>query len=238
MNLKIFRVILTAHDFFFFASFDYRVGATQDAIHNYALMYALWNKARFASAYIPHYLEDLPSMGYYATPARPTGRSDYRAWKYHKPTHFDPVKVTYNSLTETSTSRMEKVTINIPLSSSYYKFRPLTNYEFFLLSTHEPKGLIRTGKKFSIARLQAQRLNDFVIKHGKHRPSHFVNLSDMPKGAHLLEGTLMYGFPTPLITDALIESDYIEVSQDERTYRIQIPATELYPAVANLISAS
>lgn len=35
MALNIFKVILTTRDFFFFASFDYKIGFTQDAIHDY-----------------------------------------------------------------------------------------------------------------------------------------------------------------------------------------------------------
>jgi CRISPR type I-D-associated protein Csc1 len=239
MNLSLFRVILEVQDFYFFASFDYKIGLTQDAIHNYSLMYALWNKARFASRNTPHYLEDLPSMQYYATPARPIGSPDLKRWRNHRPTHFDRVRVTYNSLTEISASKMEQVTINIPLISSYYKFPPLTNYEFYLLSPHEPKGLIRIGKKLSPARLKVTKLDNFTIRHEKykHRPDHFVNMSDIPKGTKFLEGTIMYGFPTPLVANAVLESDYyIEVSQNNETNTIQLPSVDRYPTISNLVN--
>jgi CRISPR type I-D-associated protein Csc1 len=232
MTFQLFKAVLTAHDFFFFASFDYKIGFTQDAIHNYAIMYALWNKARFASAYIPHYLEDLPTMEFYATPARPIGSSDFRVWKNYKHTHFDTLKVTYNSLTEISASKMEQsATTNIPINSSYYKFRPLTSYEFYILSEYQPKRLIRIGKKFSIAELQLQGIDSFSKKHGRHSPDHFVNVSDIPQGSRFLEGTFIHGFPTPLVTDAIIESDYMEIEDSKRT--IQLPNTKLYPVLEN-----
>lgn len=234
MTVSLYRVILTTHDFFFFASFDYKIGFTQDAIHNYALMYALWNKARFASVYIPHYSKDLSAMQYYATPARPIGGSEYRAWKYHRPTHFDNLKVTYNSLTEASASKMEKGTTNIPISGSYYKFKPLTSFEFYILSEYQPRRLIRIGKKLSIAELRARRIDRFSVKRRKHRPDHLVNVSDVPQGARILEGTLMYGFPTPLISGALIESNHIEIEDSDKT--IQLPNPKLYPFLTNFVN--
>lgn len=233
MTLNLFKAILTTHDFFFFASFDYKVGFTQDAIHNYAIMYALWDKARFASAYIPHYLEDLPTMEYYATPARPTGGSDYNRWRNHRYTHFDTLKVSYNSLTEISASKTERGITNIPINGSYYKFRPLTSYEFYILSECQPKRLIRIGKKFSIAELQLQRIHKFSKKHGRHWPDHFVNVSDIPQGSRFLEGTFMHGFPTPLVSDALIESHHLEIEGSNKT--IQLPNTKLYPVLENFV---
>jgi hypothetical protein len=127
-------------------------------------MYSLWNKARFASVYTPHYREDLPTMGYYATPARPIGGSDYRDWKNDKPTHFDLLKVTYNSLTELPASKKtEQGTINIPINGSYYKFRPLTSFEFYILSERRPKRIIRIRKKFSMQNFDYEKLVAFLL---------------------------------------------------------------------------
>lgn len=233
----LYRANITFHDYFFFASFDYKVVLSQDVIHNYALMYAIWNMARFASRYTPHYREDLPTMGYYATPAKPIGNTDYNRWQRkrgHNLTHFDQIKLSYNSLSELCVSRMEKASSNLPISGSYYKFKPLTSYTFYLLTTYEPRRIIRIGKKNSVAGVHFEKQNKYSVKHGVHKPDHIVNVSDVPKNSRFLEGTVMYGFPTPLVADSKIESDFIQIENNKMIQTIQMPDTTLYPALNNL----
>jgi CRISPR type I-D-associated protein Csc1 len=235
MTLKAYRVTIEPHDFFFFATFDYRIGISQDAIHNYSLMYALWKNARFASAYTPHYLEDLATMEYYATPARPIGEPDMNRRKKGRPTHFDLIKVTYNSISELSTERMEKTTVNVPASSSYYKFPPLTCYEFFLLSNEPMKSIIRIGKKFTIARLTYEELSQPRRVHDTRNPDHLVNLRDIRNVAKFRSGRILYGFPSPLVADAQFESDYIQAEDNKkRMVLIQIPNTDFYKSLKGL----
>jgi CRISPR type I-D-associated protein Csc1 len=235
MILKTYRVTLVPHDFFFFATFDYHIGIPQDAIHNYSLMYALWEKGRFASACTPHYLEDLVTMQFYATPARPIGEPDTLRWGTDRPTHFDRVKMTYNSISELSTQKMEQVTVNIPVSGVYYKFPPLTYYEFFLLSKQPMKGLIRIGKKSCIARLQYEELINIFHIRGTHAPNHLVNIADIPKGTVFKEGRFLYGFPTPLIAEGMFDSDFIQ-AEDSKGKRllIQMPNIDLYQSLQEL----
>lgn len=235
MTLKVYHVAIEPHDFFFFATFDYRIGIAQDAIHNYSLMYALWKSARFASAYTPHYLEDLATMEFYATPAKPVGEANMTLRKKGRLTHFDRVKVTYNSISELSTLKMEKTTVNLPASSSYYKFSPLTCYEFFLLSNEPMKSLIRIGKKFSIARLTYEELSEAVRIHDTRNPDHLVNLRDVRNVAKFRSGRILYGFPTPLVADAQFESDFIQAEDSKkRTVSIQLPNTDFYRSLKGL----
>jgi len=228
-------VQLVTQDFFFFSTFDYKVGMPQDAIHNYALMYAIWNKARFAAGCEAHYLTDLQKMDYYATPARPVGKADFRDWSRGGPTHFDRVKVTYNSISELVAIRISKVQTNIPAQSSYYKFPPLTCYEFYLISKEKPKSLIRIGKKFVPARLQVQKLKKCSLKNGRYSPDHLVNIADLPSDAKIQEYTMMFGFPTPLMAHVVVESEFIEAYDDYgRRITVQAPNREIYKALPDL----
>jgi len=232
---KAYRVTLIPHDFLFFATFDYRIGIPQDVIHNYSLMYALWEKGRFVSAYTPHYLEDLATMEFYATPARPIGEPDTLRWKTGRPTHFDRVKMTYNSISELTTLKMEKVDVNIPESGIYYKFPPLTYYEFFLLSKKPMKRLIRIGKKFCIAGLQYEELVNISRIKGTYSPNHIVNPTDMPKGTIFRSGRFLYGFPTRLIAEGVFESDFMRAEDSKgKKLLIQMPNTDLYQSLQEL----
>ncbi|MEM2930787.1 MAG: hypothetical protein QW797_08030 [Thermoproteota archaeon] len=207
----------------------------QDAIHNYALMYALWNKARFAAGYKAHYLTDLQKMDYYATPAHPVGKPDLKDWIGSRPTHFDRVKITYNSISELAAIRMGKVQTNIPAQSSYYKFPPLTCYEFYLISKEEPKNLIRIGKKFIPARLQVQKLKKCLLRNGRHSPCHLVNMADLPSGAKIQECTIMFGFPTPLMAHVVVESEFIEACDNcGQRITVQTPNREIYKSLPDL----
>jgi hypothetical protein len=130
---------------------------------------------------------------------------------------------------------MKQVNVNIPELGVYYKFPPLTCYEFFLLSKQPMKSIIRIGKKSCIARLQYEELTNIRHVRGTYAPNHLVNIADVPKGTTFKEGRVLYGFPTLLIAEGIFESDFIQAEDSKgKKILIQMPRIDIYQSLQEL----
>ena len=236
--MKVYRALLSVHDFFFYVSRELRVGGTEPYISNTALLYAFnrVNTHRNVAGIKPFYDDDRRSFKIYTTPALICEEfmviADIISRKNPKITS-DLVKVTYNSVIEGFITFMEEKKLTLPKRGYYMKYPPLTTFEFFILTGHEVNlpTLIRVGKKYSPARVYYEKL-EFSISHGKFRPSHPVNVLDLPGGmAKVLEGRFVLITPVPLLVDCQIEGQYIRANNGKRTYYIAMPDKRLYPSV-------
>ncbi|MFW9804063.1 MAG: type I-D CRISPR-associated protein Cas5/Csc1 [Candidatus Thorarchaeota archaeon] len=221
-------VVLTIHDFLFFASQDYgAVARPAGIIGSYSLMYAINREIpevrRLVSGSTPHYDEDLPIMRVYSTPAAPTSDfpgqsstkisghegirnnasigSKTRNWRQK-----EPMKLTWNSIGEELTFSMTRDRYNLPKTGAYYKHPPLSTYYFYLIGEPVPS-LIRIGKKCTPARLRLSRLS-VDYKSGKFEPTCPVTVVDLPSDTRILKGSLLTVPPAPVIIGAELDGEF------------------------------
>lgn len=230
---RVYRAILTVHDFFHYVSREMKTGAVEPYISSTALMYALnlhhrRQAARLVSGYAPHYREDLPSFTVYATPAveEPAAPAAVGG-RTLEGFGGDIVKITYNSVDETLAVSMEvPKRINVPKQGAYYKYTPLTTFRFYTVGGRGPS-LIRIGKKLVPARVAYTELR-CERRRGVFRPSHPVPLIDIDAGGYrVLGGVWAYVHPYPLLVDAVLEGDYYMCGREA----VIVPPRDLYASV-------
>ncbi len=243
MNIKVFKVVLTVHDFFFYVSRELKVGAPSSLIHNTALMYALNTHVpqtqRLVSGVTPFYSRDFKLFTVYCTPAVLSFAKIInvayldREWQREvsgKVT-FNPVKITYNSVNELLAFAMEKKKIAVPKVGSYLKFPPLTTFLFFTVGGVGPK-VLRIGKKLIQARVEYEKLRNIQVKIGKYKPSHPVNLNDL-ENQKILSGEVRVMPPSPLMLKASLEGKYLECEDSKgNIYCIAHPSERIYSNVS------
>jgi len=206
--MRLFRAVLTAHDYLFFIHSEYGVplrSLTSEYIHNYALMYALntleLTTQRIVSTTIPHYikedkpnLEELAKFSVYATPASRSdkapiiGFSQESMKKASIPFPEAPVQITWNAIREgqVSTTELAKKLV-YPKFGTYTKQPPLSTFQFYTIGMGP--SIIRIGKKDAIARIDYEELEVFrTIRISEltdplliHHP---VNPLDLPSGVN------------------------------------------------------
>lgn len=222
-------VLMTCHDYLFYASQDY--GATAqpaDFIGSYALMYAvnqgIPDVRRAMSGNKPHYDEDLPKMRVYATPAAFVDDYPYlqsesqnrwlsrqvqlggtlkQAWR-----RGALEKITWNSIGESLLDKMQQDNLNIPKVGSYYKHPPMTSFYFYTIGEPIPR-IIRIGKKYTPARLNVIPLKS-KEKSGIFQPTCPVNVADLPKKTKIRSGSVLMIPPTPILIASKLKGEYIE----------------------------
>ncbi len=231
-------VLLTCHDFLFYASRDYGASARPvSSIGNYALMYAINRmnpKVRnVVTGTTPLYDEHLPLMEIYATPALPIAGSNIKGYpqigseNIKFDSHLGISRITWNSTGESILWAMEKEPINIPKVGSYYKFNPLATFYFYTIGGPIPS-VIRIGKKLIPARLQVQLLKAHE-KNGQFSSTCPVNVADLPVDTQILGGSLLTVPPSPLLLDAELEGAYIEgLDSKGKSHRIPVPLKERF----------
>jgi len=228
-ELRANLVLMTCHDYLFYASQDY--GATaqpSNIIGSYALMYAVNQSIpevrRAVSGNKPHYDEDLPKMKVYATPAAfvdnfPYFHSESKTrWLGHQVQLGGTLKqtwhrgslekITWNSIGESLLDKMQQDNVNIPKVGAYYKHPPMASFYFYAIGEPIPR-VIRIGKKYIPARLNVNPLN-FTMKTGVFKPTCPVNVADLPKKTHMRSGSILTIPPAPVLMDSELEGDYLE----------------------------
>ncbi|MCF2138271.1 MAG: type I-D CRISPR-associated protein Cas5/Csc1 [Candidatus Thorarchaeota archaeon] len=242
-------VLMTSHDFLFYASQDYgSVARPADVIGNYALMYALNRNIpeirRLVSGSTPFYDVDLPKMNIYATPATFTdffvqvSASKTSNWLDHRLllgeeistrwNRFNPTLITWNSIGESLLDKMSKDRYNLPKTGGYYKHPPLANFYFYTVGP-PPPSVIRIGKKYTTARIKHFAL-EYTIKEGRFSPTCPVTVSDLPDETEILQGSILTIPPVPVITDSVLEGAYLEATDPKGlVHRIPIPRTDRFP---------
>lgn len=254
MNLdrQVNLVLLTSHDYLFFASRDY--GATArpvDFVGNYALMYAINRRVpqvrRLISGSVPNYDADLAQMSVYATPAAPISAITFERThtkmqhgeqslsnqviigKDSIPFNVDlaTTRITWNSTGESLLWAMETDQVNLPKLGAYYKHRPLMSFYFYTVGGPVPR-VFRLGKKHAVVRVAVHPL-DVTLKEGVFSPTCPVTIADLPESTRILQGSLLTVPPSPILTDAELEGPYLE-GLDERGFihRIPQPDSSLY----------
>ncbi len=247
-------VLMTCHDFLYYASQDYgAVARPSNIIGNYALMYALNRQTpairRLTSQNSPHYEEDLPRMPVYAPPA---GFVD--DVPYHLPGSTDrwfrkqvplcgttrvPWKqgsaqmITWNSIGESLLDKMEQDNLNLPKVGAYYRHPPLSFFYFYSIGLPVPS-VVRIGKKYIPARLAITPLN-VITKIGVFQPTCPVTVADLPENTKIRSGSLLTIPPTPVVLAAELEGPYFECTDEHGLiHRFPIPKKESYRTVWNM----
>lgn len=224
-------VLMTCHDYLFYASQDYgAVTHSADIIGSYALMYAMNRQIpevrRAVSGNKPSYEEDLPKMRVYATPAgfvndfpyyqsssknRWLSRQVQLGGILEKTWHRGSQEmITWNSTGEGLLDKMKRDNLNIPKVGSYYKHPPMTSFYFYTVGEPIPS-IIRIGKKFTPARLNIIALKS-EEKSGLFQPTCPVNVADLPKKTLIRSGSILTIPPTPVLLASKLEGEYLECS--------------------------
>ena len=222
-------VLMTCHDYLFYASQDYgSIARPADIIGSYALMYAMNRQTsevrRAVSGNKPHYDEDLPKMRVYATPAafvddfpyNPSGSGS--RWLGHQVQlggtleqtwrRGSPEMITWNSIGEGLLDKMQQDNLNIPKIGAYYKHPPMTSFYFYAIGDPIPS-VIRIGKKYTPARLSVIPVKS-EEKSGVFQPTCPVNMADLPKETQIRRGSILTIPPTPILVASELEGKYIE----------------------------
>lgn len=239
-------VLMTCHDYLFYASRDYdSMAQPSNIIGNYALMYAI-NRGipeirRLASGNVPHYDEDLPRMQVYATPAAfvddfpSSGRScQWFAQQLQlggtKKTrwHANPlVMITWNSTGASLLDKMQQNNLNVPKKGAYYKYPPLRSFYFYAVGTPIPS-VIRIGKKYIPARLASEQV-EMDFKSGIFKPTGPVTVADLPSETEILSGSILTIPPAPVLASSELEGEYLEGRDHSGTdHRIPVPTKAQY----------
>ena len=245
---NIYLVIMTSHDYLFFASQDYGASAKPaNLLNNYALMYAINRDVspvrRVISGTQPHYEEDMPLMRTYATPAARTSDFPYDlartaetkvgSWlsrqrmvgsrKLEDWREEGLVKITWNSIGSSLLDVMKRDNINVPKKGHYYKHQPLCGYYFYVIGD-EPPDVIRLGKKYTSVRLETCEMNG-EIGDGRFQPTCPVNVNDLPENTHIHQGSLLTIPPSPILVNAELEGEHI-IAKDDYGYKHICPIPE------------
>lgn len=247
-------VLMTCHDFLYYASQDYgSVARPADIIGNYALMYAINRQVpqirRLTARNTPYYDEDLQRMQVYTTPAsfvdvfpvyQTGGASRWlrtqvqlcgsmkEAWS-----RDPPVMITWNSIGESLLDKMEQDNLNLPKVGAYYRHPPLSFFYFYSIGLPVPS-VVRIGKKYIPARLAITPLN-VNTKTGVFQPTCPVTVADLPENTKIRSGSLLTIPPTPVVLAAELEGPYFECTDEHGLiHRFPIPKKESYRTVWNM----
>lgn len=188
-GVRLFAGRLHNHDYLWFSSTEIsKVSTTLPVIHNYALTYALasFSYAAFCGN-MPRYLDDLPQMPLYATPAASEGARR--------------TTLTYNAVDSLSLRTDVGPSVNTPnlgwrvyldpvyeSSDAPKAFKGYTFYVFVFVRAHEavfgdsrPQAVFRLGKKGTPVRVRWQEIMNpiAVFREEPTKPGHFVNPLDV-----------------------------------------------------------
>jgi len=212
-GVDIYGCTITSHDFFFYSSREFRAGVTAPFISNLALMYALNRFSpihRTASGSKPQYEKDMPIFNVYATPARlNTDKSavvgcGQVVWR--EPSSL--VRMSYNAVDSPLRFEMKREKVTVPKIGAYLKYLPLTSFSFFALGG-KGDNVVRIGKKLIPARVEYNKLENVSEEKGRFRPSHLVNLLDLPVETKIHPRGTMYPMPPiSLLDEGELEGEY------------------------------
>ncbi|MEM4735754.1 MAG: hypothetical protein QXS20_08590 [Candidatus Thorarchaeota archaeon] len=244
-------VLMTCHDYLYYASQDYgAVARPSEIVGNYALMYALNRHVpevrRIVSEVKPHYCDDLGRMSVYATPAAMINDfPDYlvgggKSWVNRQAPLCGtvavpwsgglPLRITWNSIGETLLDKMTQDNINLPKLGAYYRYPPLTMLYFYAIGGPIPS-IIRVGKKFIPARLSAYPL-EATRREGVFHPTCPVNVVDLPENTSIRSGSLLTIPPAPVLVAAELDGPYLECRDTQGlAHKIPLPKADVYRAV-------
>jgi len=245
-------VVITSHDYMFFASRDYgAVAYPSDIVGNYALMYAV-NRGtsgvtRVASGTTPYYDEDMVKMNTYATPGAPTEQFPYQGtgttsanggrWLLRETRigsktipSWDAAsisRITWNSIGETLLDIMTRDRLNLPKVGAYFKHAPLRSFYFYTIGKDIPQ-VIRLGKKHTSVRCSVFPLKP-KLAFGTFRPTCPVNTIDLPEQTRILQGSILTIPPSPVIVDAELDGAHLSaVDSHGYIHRVPIPDRAKY----------
>lgn len=228
-DLIVNLVLMTCHDYLFYASQDYgAVARPASIIGSYALMYAINRQTpevrRAVSGNKPHYDEDLPKMRVYATPAAFIDKFPYyqsgskNQWldrqvqlggtleqTWHR---GSPEMITWNSIGESLLDKMKQDNLNIPKVGAYYKHPPMSSFYFYTIGEPIPR-ILRIGKKYTPARLNVIPLKT-EVKSDLFQPTCPVNVADLPERTQIRSGSILMIPPTPVLMACELEGEYLE----------------------------
>ncbi|MHA1221979.1 MAG: type I-D CRISPR-associated protein Cas5/Csc1 [Candidatus Heimdallarchaeaceae archaeon] len=217
----VYECTLTPYDFLFFVSREFNLRSSMDLfIHNYSLMYALKKEFNIiARSYKPNYEDELFNLDYYCTPAFPINQ-------------VVSCIQTYNSIDtlRNTPSDPKKRIRNIPSFGQYKKIVPLkTKYRFYILSFEEiekKERIVRLGKKLAPCKLQLKQMQvQNIVKEPKN-PVSFdiaINLLDSSSNDKILQSSIHYMLPTPIITDTLALIPHIVAVDPIENRKVRIP---------------
>lgn len=199
-NIRLFKCKMILQDYLWFASYDISsVSTTEAVIHNYALSYAVSRYDRgLMNNRGPTYDRDLSNMDFYALSARPV--------------EYKKVSLTYNALDNKTltTDEFDRVKKNTPKLGKKNMITPLSTFEFYLFSRGvTPTGLIRLGKKRSLARIQWQEIKEPVAAFEEEcfTVDHIINPLDVV--GDLKRYKTIRIPPFLLLEDVSIEKDWL-----------------------------
>lgn len=213
--MRIYRAILTIHDFLFYISREYgRKAVTEPVINNFALNYAINTMNpklhAFVSSNKPRYESDMGQIKLYATPAQPykwpVANIAFETinWEWN-----NPVWISYNAIDSTVYLSMEqKRKLVLPMFGSYQRFPPLNSFEFFVIGGKGPS-LIRIGKKLIPARIRYYDCFDIKLREGIFVSSHPANYIEIKDNYELLSGKILMIPPTPIVLNPKLRGRYI-----------------------------
>lgn len=188
-GVRLFAGRLYNHDYLWFSSTEIsKVSTTLPVIHNYALTYALASFSYAASwGNMPRYLNDLPRMPLYATPA---------ACEVARRT-----TLTYNAVDSLSLRTDVGPSVNTPnlgwrvyldpIYESSDTSKPTKGYAFYafvfvkaceaVFGDSRPQAVFRLGKKGTPVRVRWQEVTNpvAVFRDEPTRPGHLVNPLDV-----------------------------------------------------------
>ncbi|RLG21296.1 type I-D CRISPR-associated protein Cas5/Csc1 [Methanosarcinales archaeon] len=235
--MRVFRYILCPHDFFFYVSRELEEGVPSDVISNTALLYAFNTHAqvhRNASGNVPHYDEDVKKFTLYSTPAEllNENRVVIGGKLLKSEVSRELVRITYNSV-QTVTQSVDVGKVCFPMMGKYLKYRPLVPFYGFLIGGRS-SSLIRIGKKLVPARVYYEEVEEVKVREGRFKPSHPVNVNDLPPETRLVRGKIQMIPPTPIYTECVLEGKYVEGKCGGNRCTLALPDAEKYPEVGGL----
>lgn len=235
---------LTLHDNLFFASREMGLlFETEKYLHNWALTYALFSESYIPRPYCmkgaiaqrPGYLDldheqnllQLNSLGLYVFPARPL------RWQYQINT-FKSAQVSYYGKSKQFGGKGAKR--NYPINFGRAKELAVgSTYCTYLLSK-DPLDLnrlprwIRLGKWASKIQIHYKKQAEVGLKQGQFVCAHPLNPVDLPDSTQLLLYDRVVMPPASLISQAQLNGEYWQVSADETSPIINLPALVTYGA--------
>jgi len=235
--MKVYRCILSPHDFFSYVSKELKVGIPSDIISNTALLYAfnthVDSTQRNASGNVPHYEEDMKKFPLYSTPATLLKKDliikGGKLKEWHGVTR-EKKRITYNAIhtvTNVTDSRQA-----VPSMGYYLKYLPFTPFESFIIGGRS-SSVIRLGKKLPPVRVKYQPLEEIkMVKDKEFYPSHPVNPKDLPPTIKTLECSIEVIPPVPIYRNAKLKGDHLKGQVDGKEYRIALPDDCIYESVS------
>jgi CRISPR type I-D-associated protein Csc1 len=235
-GVDIYRCTITPHDFFFYSSREFRAGVTAPFISNLALMYALNRFSpihRTASGSKPQYEKDMPVFNIYVTPARLNKDKSAMVgcgqvvWR--EPSSL--VRMSYNAVDSPLRFEMKREKVTVPKIGAYLKYPPLTNFSFFTLDG-KGENVVRIGKKLIPARVEYHKLENVSEETGRFRPSHPVNLLDLPVETKIRPRGTMYSMPPiSLLEGGELEGEYFRGILEKASFYIAKPDFKKYTSL-------